>query len=78
MCIRDSINAISAAVTLRLVDAGWAPAKAPSDGSTLVKDTESVQPTMRVYRIAFGLDPLRDWSDFCRQAGVSGPLAAGS
>ena len=73
-----TINAISAAVTLRLVDAGWAPAKAPSDGSTLVKDTESVQPTMRVYRIAFGLDPLADWSDFCRQAGVSGPLAAGS
>jgi heat shock protein HtpX len=73
-----TVAAISAAVMLRLLDAGWAPAKAPSDGSTLVKDSESVQPTLRVYQVAFGVAPLADWSDFCRRAGVSGPLAAGS
>lgn len=72
----QTLNAISAAVMLRLIDAGWTPAGAPSDGSTLLRGTESVQPVRRVYEIAFGQTPIDDWAAFCRSAGVTGPLAS--
>jgi heat shock protein HtpX len=73
--IQIVMHAVTAAITLRLLDKGWRPASSAGTIGTLEHGHERFEAISRVYGVLLGETPVEEWAAFCRRHELSGPLA---